>query len=124
MHGPGAPLDPPINVILLGFFQTSSTIFCFLKWAYLVIISFTDSSRKKSLHLAADIPERTAEDLNESIHITLGPTYHEQLTALFTKPPSSVLPAFGMTFPTAGPIHGLRDFQELFQAKSWNGQEP
>ena len=39
-----------------------------------------------------------------------------RLTALFTKPPSSVLPTVGTiseTVPVAGPIHGLRDFQEL-----------
>ena len=38
-------------------------------------------------------------------------TSFEKLIALFTKPPSTDL------------IHGLRDFQELSQAKSWNGQE-
>ena len=31
---------------------------------------------------------------------------------------------FSETIPATGPIHSLRDFQELFQAKSWNGQEP
>ena len=38
-------------------------------------------------------------------------TYYA-LTALFTKPPSSVLPAVGVnseTVPAAGPIHGFRD---------------
>ena len=47
--------------------------------------------------------------------------------ALFTKPPSSILPAVGTTsetVPAAGPIHGFRDFQELSQAKSWNDREP
>ena len=37
----------------------------------------------------------------------------QTVTALFTKPPSSVLPAVGMTsqtVPATGPIHGLRDF--------------
>ena len=41
--------------------------------------------------------------------------------ALFTKPPSSILPAVGTTLETisaAGPIHGLRDFQELSQSNS------
>ena len=26
--------------------------------------------------------------------------------------------------PTGSSIHGLWEFQELYQAKSWNGQEP
>ena len=26
--------------------------------------------------------------------------------------------------PAAGSIHGLWEFQELYQAKSWNGREP
>ena len=47
------------------------------------------------------------------------------LAALFTKLLSSVLPVVGTTLetiPAAGPIHDLRDFQELSQAKSGNGQ--
>ena len=52
--------------------------------------------------------------------------YLRQLTALFTKPAFSILPAVGMTsetVPPIGPIHGCRDFQELYQAKSWNSCE-
>ena len=52
--------------------------------------------------------------------------YLRQLTALFIKLPFSILPSVGMTsetVPPTGPIHGFRDFQELYQAKSWNSCE-
>ena len=56
-----------------------------------------------------------------------GSFVNSTVTALFTKLPVGILPMVGMTpviVPTAGSIHSLWEFQELYQAKSWNGQEP
>ena len=47
--------------------------------------------------------------------------YLERLTALFTKPPSSVLQAVGMTsetVPAASPIHSLKRFSGIVPGKA------
>ena len=55
-----------------------------------------------------------------------GSFVNSAVTALFTKPLVGIPPVVGMTprvVPTTSSIHGLWEFQELYQAKSWNGQE-
>ena len=56
-------------------------------------------------------PKKTSHNLNSAIHKAAGQAFSRQ-----ELPPGTV--------PAAGPIHGLWEFQELSQAKSWNGREP
>ena len=57
-----------------------------------------------------------APPLTRSLDPLVSSAIHGQAFSQLEWPPGPV--------PAATSIHGLWEFQELYQAKSWNGQEP